>query len=168
MGLLLGELVRRQRRPQPAVAHDAIFLALAAIAATGFLVVGYLLRYTYATASNDGSQIPNSPAIQAAALTMLAFTGIVLAFTSGYYRESFETLALRRRLGTLRGRLRTRAAASRRDPPRGRDLRSLGPALARRGRADDSDRRRDRLRERRFVERRRCKRQRHARRIVCR
>ncbi len=107
LGLLLGELVRRLRRPQPQAAFDAVFIGLAAIAATGFLVVGYLLRFTYATASNDGSQVPNSPAIQAAALTMLAFTGIVLAFTSGYYRESFETLALRRRLGSLRGRLRT-------------------------------------------------------------
>ena len=106
LGLLLGELVRRQRRPQASVALDAVFLALASIAAIGFLTVGYLLRYTYATASNDGSQIPNSPTIQAAALTMLAFTGIVLAFTSGYYRESFETLALRYRLGGMHRRLR--------------------------------------------------------------
>src|SRR5579884_187323 len=106
LGLLLGELVRRQRRPQPQAGFDAIFLGLAAIAAIGFLTVGYLLRYTYATASTDGAQIPNSPTIQAAALTMLAFTGIVLAFTAGYYRESFETLALRHRLGGLHRRLR--------------------------------------------------------------
>ena len=46
-------------------------------------------------------------AIEAAALTMLAFTGIVLAFTAGYYRESQETLGLRRRLGALGRKLRT-------------------------------------------------------------
>jgi hypothetical protein len=44
--------------------------------------------------------------VQAAALTTLAFIGIVIAFTSGYYRESVEALHVRRRLSRLRTALR--------------------------------------------------------------
>jgi hypothetical protein len=107
LGLMLGELLRRHRKPQAHVALDWVFLTLAVVAAGAFLAVGYELRLAYAHASNDAAQSPIGPAVQAAALTTLAFIGIVIAFTSGYYRESVEAMLVRRRLGRLHGQVRT-------------------------------------------------------------
>jgi hypothetical protein len=107
LGLLLGELLRRHRKPQDHVALDWVFLTLAVVAAGAFLAVGYELRFAYAHASNDAAQSPIGPAVQAAALTTLAFIGIVIAFTSGYYRESVEAMVVRRRLGRLHSQVRT-------------------------------------------------------------
>ena len=106
LGLLLGELLRRHRKPQAHEALDWVFLAAAIVAVVAFLVVGYELRLGYARASIDAAQSPLEPMVQAAALTTLAFIGIVIAFTSGYYRESVEALATRRRLGALNAGLR--------------------------------------------------------------
>ncbi|HYW54856.1 MAG TPA: hypothetical protein VE826_12870 [Dongiaceae bacterium] len=106
LGLLLGELLRRHRTPQAHAALDWVFLAFAATAVGAFLLVGYELRLAYARASIDAAQSPMEPAVQAAALTTLAFIGIVIAFTSGYYRESVEAMRVRWRLGGLHGRVR--------------------------------------------------------------
>ncbi|HEV3086217.1 MAG TPA: hypothetical protein VGX96_03245 [Candidatus Elarobacter sp.] len=106
LGLLLGELLRRHRKPQPHAVLDWIFLLFAGIAVAAFLAVGYALRFGYATASTDGSASAVNPTVQALALTTLAFIGIVIAFTSGYYRESVEALRVRWRLNRLRGALR--------------------------------------------------------------
>lgn len=110
LGLLVGELLRRHRRPQPHGALDWIILACAWAAVIAFLAVGYMLRLAYANASNDASAAAMTPIVQAAALTTLAFIGIVIAFTSGYYRESAEALHVRRRLSKLRGALRANEA----------------------------------------------------------
>lgn len=107
LGLLLGELLRRHRKPQSHSPLDWVFLACAVIAAGAFLAVGYQLRFAYAHASSDAAQSPIGPAVQAAALTTLAFIGIVIAFTSGYYRESVEALRVRWRLAGLHGQVRT-------------------------------------------------------------
>ena len=107
LGLLLGELLRGHRRPQAHAALDWVFLSCAVVAVVAFLVVGFELRLAYATASSDAAQSPIGPAVQAAALTTLAFIGIVLAFTSGYYRESGIAAQLRRRVARLHGQLRT-------------------------------------------------------------
>ncbi|HEY0396717.1 MAG TPA: hypothetical protein VGD01_19730 [Candidatus Elarobacter sp.] len=107
LGLLLGELLRRHRKPQTHAALDWVFLAFAAVAVTAFLGVGYQLRFAYAHASSDAAQSPIGPGVQALALTTLAFIGIVIAFTSGYYRESVEALRVRWRLAGLHGRIRT-------------------------------------------------------------
>ena len=107
LGLMLGELLRRHRKPQTHAALDWVFLACAVIAAGAFLAVGYQLRFAYAHASSDAAQSPIGPAVQAAALTTLAFIGIVIAFTSGYYRESVEALRVRWRLAGLHGQVRT-------------------------------------------------------------
>ena len=107
LGLMLGELLRRHRKPQAHAALDWVFLACAVIAAGAFLAVGYQLRFAYAHASSDAAQSPIGPAVQAAALTTLAFIGIVIAFTSGYYRESIEALRVRWRLAGLHGQVRT-------------------------------------------------------------
>ena len=106
LGLLLGELLRRHRRPQAHEPLDWVFLSLAIVAVAAFLVVGYELRLGYARASIDAANSPLEPMVQAAALTTLAFIGIVIAFTSGYYRESVEAMSMRRRLGRLHARLR--------------------------------------------------------------
>jgi hypothetical protein len=106
LGLLLGELLRRHRRPQAHDPLDWVFLIAAIVAVSAFLVVGYELRLGYARASIDAANSPLEPMVQAAALTTLAFIGIVIAFTSGYYRESVEALGTRRRLGSLHARLR--------------------------------------------------------------
>ncbi|GEM_PF-1828943 len=105
LGLLLGELLRRHRRPQAHEPLDWVFLVAAIVAVGAFLVVGYELRLGYARASIDAANSPLEPVVQAAALTTLAFIGIVIAFTSGYYRESVEALGMRRRLGRLHARL---------------------------------------------------------------
>ena len=110
LGLLLGELLRRHRKPQPHVLLDRVILGCAWLAVIAFLAVGFLLRYAYASASNDASAAPMTPVVQAAALTTLAFIGIVIAFTSGYYRESVEALRTRYRLARLRGALRANEA----------------------------------------------------------
>ena len=107
LGLLLGELLRRHRRPQLHAPLDWVFLSLAVVAVAAFLAVGYELRLGYARASIDAANSPLEPIVQAAALTTLAFIGIVIAFTSGYYRESVEAMGMRRRLGRLHARLRT-------------------------------------------------------------
>ena len=107
LGLLLGELLRRHRRPQLHAALDWVFLCAAVVAVLGFLGIGYELRLAYATASSDAAQSPVQPVIQALALTTLAFIGIVIAFTSGYYRESGEAMGVRYRLGGARRRMRT-------------------------------------------------------------
>jgi hypothetical protein len=107
LGLLLGELLRRHRMPQAHAALDWVFLSFAVIAVAAFLLVGYELRLAYARASIDAAQSPMEPAVQAAALTTLAFIGIVIAFTSGYYRESVEAMRVRWRLGGLHRRVRT-------------------------------------------------------------
>jgi hypothetical protein len=107
LGLLLGELLRRHRRPQLHAALDWVFLGAAIVAVVGFLGIGYELRLAYATASSDAAQSPVQPVIQALALTTLAFIGIVIAFTSGYYRESGEAMSVRYRLGGARRRMRT-------------------------------------------------------------
>jgi hypothetical protein len=107
LGLLMGELLRRHRKPQGHAVLDWLFLAFAVIAVVAFLSVGFMLRMAYAQTSNDGTAAPIGPAVQASALTTLAFIGIVIAFTSGYYRESVEAFALRWRLSGLRGALRT-------------------------------------------------------------
>jgi hypothetical protein len=106
LGLLLGELLRRHRRPQAHEPLDWVFLTLAIVAVSAFLAVGYELRLGYARASIDAANSPLEPVVQAAALTTLAFIGIVIAFTSGYYRESVEAMGMRRRLGRLHSRLR--------------------------------------------------------------
>jgi hypothetical protein len=106
LGLLLGELLRRHRKPQPHGALDWIILACAWVAVIAFLAVGFMLRLAYANASNDAGAAPMTPVVQAAALTTLAFIGIVIAFTSGYYRESVEALHVRRRLSRMRAALR--------------------------------------------------------------
>jgi len=106
LGLLLGELLRRHRRPQAHEPLDWVFLGTAVVAVSAFLAVGYELRLGYARASIDAANSPLEPTVQAAALTTLAFIGIVIAFTSGYYRESVEAMATRRRLGALHARLR--------------------------------------------------------------
>ena len=110
LGLLLGELFRRHRKPQPHAVLDWIILGCAWAAVIAFLAVGFMLRLAYASASNDASAAPMTPMVQAAALTTLAFIGIVIAFTSGYYRESAEALHVRRRLSRLRGELRANEA----------------------------------------------------------
>jgi hypothetical protein len=110
LGLVLGELARRHRQPQRHAALDTVCFALAAIAVIAFLAVGFELRYGYAQASTDGAVAAIGPVVQAAALTTLAFIGIVIAFTSGYHRESFDSLRLRWRLSRLRGELRTNEA----------------------------------------------------------
>ncbi|HEX3465177.1 MAG TPA: hypothetical protein VHS78_14110 [Candidatus Elarobacter sp.] len=107
LGLLLGELLRRHRRPQLHGAVDWLVLGLGIAAVVAFLTMGYELRLAYATASSDAAQSPVPPVIQALALTTLAFIGIVIAFTSGYYRESIEAMAVRYRLGGARRRMRT-------------------------------------------------------------
>jgi hypothetical protein len=107
LGLMLGELLRRHRKPQAHAALDWVFLGCAVLAAGAFLAVGYQLRFAYAHASSDAAQSPIGPAVQAAALTTLAFIGIVIAFTSGYYRESIEALRVRWRLAGLHGQVRT-------------------------------------------------------------
>jgi hypothetical protein len=106
LGLLLGELLRRHRKPQPHAALDWVFLSCAIVAVVAFLAVGFMLRMAYAQASNDGTAAPIGPIVQASALTTLAFIGIVIAFTSGYYRESVEAARVRRRLMGMRGDLR--------------------------------------------------------------
>jgi hypothetical protein len=106
LGLLLGELLRRHRKPQQHAALDWVFLTCAVVAVSAFLAVGYQLRFAYAHASSDAAQSPIGPAVQAAALTTLAFIGIVIAFTSGYYRESVEAMRVRWRLGSLHRRVR--------------------------------------------------------------
>jgi len=106
LGLLLGELARRYRIPQQHTFLDGVCFGLAALAVTAFLAVGFELRMGYAQASSDGVTSAIGPVVQAAALTTLAFIGIVIAFTSGYYRESVEALGIRRRLGGLHARLR--------------------------------------------------------------
>jgi hypothetical protein len=105
LGLLLGELLRRHRKPQAHAALDWIVLVCAVVAAGAFLAVGYELRLAFATASNDAAQSPIGPVVQAAALTTLAFIGIVIAFTSGYYRESTEAMRVRWRLSSLHRRV---------------------------------------------------------------
>lgn len=107
LGLLLGELLRRHRMPQAHAPLDWVFLAFAVVAVGAFLLVGYELRLAYARASIDAAQSPMEPAVQAAALTTLAFIGIVIAFTSGYYRESIEAMRVRWRLGGLHRRVRS-------------------------------------------------------------
>ena len=107
LGLLLGELLRRHRKPQPHGVLDAIIQGSAWLAVIAFLAAGFMLRLAYANASNDASAAPLTPIVQAAALTTLAFIGIVIAFTSGYYRESTEALHVRRRLSRLRAALRS-------------------------------------------------------------
>jgi hypothetical protein len=107
LGLLLGELLRRHRRPQTHAALDWVLLGFAVVAVGAFLIVGYQLRFAYAHASSDAAQSPIGPGVQALALTTLAFIGIVIAFTSGYYRESVEALRIRWRLAGLHGRIRT-------------------------------------------------------------
>jgi hypothetical protein len=101
LGLMLGELLRRHRKPQGHAALDWVFLGCAVLAAGAFLAVGYQLRFAYAHASSDAAQSPIGPGVQAAALTTLAFIGIVIAFTSGYYRESVEAMRVRWRLAGL-------------------------------------------------------------------
>jgi hypothetical protein len=65
----------------------------------------------YAAPSTDASTpAAVGPAILAAALTTLAFIGIVIAFTAGYHRESFETLGLRYRIRNLHDRLKVSEA----------------------------------------------------------
>ncbi|HEY0615631.1 MAG TPA: hypothetical protein VGC96_13350 [Candidatus Elarobacter sp.] len=108
LGLLLGELLRRHRKPQTHAALDWVFLTLAVVAVSAFLLVGYQLRFAYAHASSDAAQSPIGPGVQALALTTLAFIGIVIAFTSGYYRESVEAVRVRRRLGGLHAQIHTR------------------------------------------------------------
>ena len=107
LGLLLGELLRRHRRPQLHSPLDWVVLGLAVVAAVGFLGIGYALRLGYATASTDAAQSPVPPVTQALALTTLAFIGMVIAFTAGYYRESLEAMGVRRRLGAARRRMGT-------------------------------------------------------------
>jgi hypothetical protein len=107
LGLVLGELLRRHRKPQLHAAADWVFLGLAIVAVVGFLGIGYALRLGYATASTDAAQSPVQPVVQALALTTLAFIGIVIAFTAGYYRESGEAMGVRYRLGGARRRMRT-------------------------------------------------------------
>ncbi len=107
LGLLLGELARRYRIPQQHTFLDGVCFGLAALAVTAFLAVGFELRMGYAQASSDGVTSAIGPVVQAAALTTLAFIGIVIAFTAGYHRESFDSLALRHRLSRLRAALRT-------------------------------------------------------------
>jgi hypothetical protein len=107
LGLVLGELARRYRMPQPHTFLDGVCLGLATIAVVAFLAVGFELRMGYAQASSDGVTAAIAPVIQAAALTTLAFIGIVIAFTSGYHRESLDSMRLRGRLSRLRSALRT-------------------------------------------------------------
>jgi hypothetical protein len=107
LGLVLGELARRYRMPQQHAFLDGVCLGLAALAVVAFLAVGFELRMGYAQASSDGVTPAIGPVVQAAALTTLAFIGIVIAFTAGYHRESLDSLALRRRLSRLRSTLRT-------------------------------------------------------------
>jgi hypothetical protein len=107
LGLVLGELARRHRMPQPHSFLDGVCLGLAALAVVAFLAVGFELRMGYAQASSDGVTPAIGPVVQAAALTTLAFIGIVIAFTSGYQRESLDSWRLRRRLARLRSTLHT-------------------------------------------------------------
>jgi hypothetical protein len=110
LGLVLGELARRHRQPQQHALLDSICFGLAALAVVAFLAVGFELRMGYAQASTDGAIAAVGPVVQAAALTTLAFIGIVIAFTSGYQRESFDSLRLRWRLSRLRSELSTNEA----------------------------------------------------------
>ena len=72
---------------------------------SAFLAVGYeggaRIR---ARVDRRGELAALEPVVQAAALTTLAFIGIVIAFTSGYYRESVEAMgdAPAARLGCTR------------------------------------------------------------------
>ncbi len=106
LGLVLGELARRHRTPQPHSFLDQLCLGLGALAVVAFLAVGFELRMGYAQASSDGVTPAIGPVVQAAALTTLAFIGIVIAFTAGYHRESLDSMRLRGRLSRLRSSLR--------------------------------------------------------------
>jgi hypothetical protein len=111
LGLVLGEMARRYRMPQRHTLIDQLCFVLAALAVVAFLGIGFELRMGYAATSTDANTpAAVGPAILAAALTTLAFIGIVIAFTAGYHRESFETLGLRYRIRNLHDRLKVSEA----------------------------------------------------------
>ena len=110
LGLVLGEMARRYRMPQRHTLLDQLCFALAGLAVVAFLAVGFELRMGYAATSTDTINPALLPAVLAAALTTLAFIGIVIAFTAGYHRESFETLGLRYRLRNLHANLKVSEA----------------------------------------------------------
>jgi len=107
LGLVLGEMARRYRVPQRHTLIDHLCFVFALIAVIAFLAVGFELRMGYAAASTDSTNPAIGPLVQAAALTTLAFIGIVVAFTAGYHRESYGTVALRYRLINLRSNLKS-------------------------------------------------------------
>jgi len=110
LGLVLGEMARRYRMPQRHTLIDQLCFTLAGVAIIAFLAVGFELRMGYAATSTDAVTPALAPAILAAALTVLAFIGIVIAFTAGYHRESFETLGLRYRIRNLHANLKVSEA----------------------------------------------------------
>lgn len=110
LGLVLGEMARRYRVPQRHTLIDHLCFIFALVAVVGFLIVGFELRLGYAATSTDSTNAAIGPLVQAAALTILAFIGIVIAFTAGYHRESYGTLALRYRLINLRSNLKSSEA----------------------------------------------------------
>ncbi len=118
VAIFLGELLRRERAPEGGHLVDTIFLAVVGFIAAGYLVIGYMLRVAYTTASANLTQaaaqrasggadgaLALSPSVEAIALTAVAAIGIVLTVVSTYHRESVESFGVHRRVRRLNNEL---------------------------------------------------------------
>jgi len=119
VAIVLGELLRRVRAPEGSHPVDKIFLAVVGFIAAGYLVIGYMLRVAYTTASSNLAQsaanraagaspdaaLTLAPSIEAVALTAVAAIGIVLTVVSTYHRESIESFGVHARVRRLSNEL---------------------------------------------------------------
>jgi hypothetical protein len=100
LAVVLGELLRRSRRPEAPHVRDTVFTAIVGAMTLTYLYVGFKLRLAYTSASGD-TAVNVSGAEEAFALTSIAMIGILLTVVSAYYRESAESFAMWLRVSGL-------------------------------------------------------------------
>jgi len=109
LAVVLGELFRRTREPVRHHVRETVLFVVVGMFTVGFLVLGYELRLAFTSASHDALLAVSAP-VEALALTAIATIGIALTVVSSYFREGWESFAVRRSLGRLRKDLATNEA----------------------------------------------------------
>ena len=104
LAVVLGELLRRTRRPETQSVRDTVFTAIVGAVTLLYLYVGFKLRLAYTNASGE-TAVNVSGAEEAFALTMIALIGIMLTVISAYYREGFESFSTSMKVSRLQGDL---------------------------------------------------------------
>jgi hypothetical protein len=103
LAVVLGEMLRGYRRPEPRTALAQLFVVLLIVTTLAYLYFGYELRMAWT--KTEGSAINLNPIQESLALVCIAVVGILLTVVSACQRESLASFHAGWKIATLRRKL---------------------------------------------------------------